>query len=91
MTSMSWRGGKKIKQKLDKNGKTKWGKGVTHFRSAVLSGVRGDRRSTETGISSKRGLILHQVPQAVKTFNSRQNSMENTGLIKETETEEQMR
>ncbi len=59
--------------------------------TAILSGVRRDRRSTETGISSKRGLILHQGPQAVKTFNSRQNSMENTGLIKETETEEQMR
>ncbi len=48
-----------IKQKLDKNSKTKRGKGVTRFLgSAVLSGVRGDRRSMETGISSKRGFLI---------------------------------
>ncbi len=47
--------------------------------------IHGDRDIQNTGFNQHLGL------QAGKTFNSSKNSMENTGLIKETETEEQMR
>ncbi len=89
-TSMSWRGGKKSNKNWIKTAKQNGGRASLTFRSAVLSGVRGDEGARRQGYPKYTGFNQHRITgkediqsKTKKTFNSRQNSMENTGLFKE--------